>query len=153
MLWPSTLVLVQEIPFGGSRSVPGALSSERYGEHRAKVPRGRLNKISIFNKSGRVNILRRDNQEQITSWFLNLEKSGSDESREVCAIKFIDNSDKKYKLKTFKNADEARKSGWLITHKYKCGTCSSLKDLAVYMAKSDLTDPVRFCTKKPTLKN
>ncbi len=92
------------------------------------------------------------NQEQITSWFLNLEKSGSDESREVCAIKFIDNSDKKYKFKTFKNADEARKSGWLITHKYKCGTCSSLKDLAVYMAKPDLTDPVRFCTKKPTLK-
>jgi len=92
------------------------------------------------------------NQEQITSWFLNLEKRESDESREVCAIKFIDNFDKKYKLKTFKNADEARKSGWLITHKYKCGTCSSLKDLAVYMAKPDLTDPVRFCTKKLTLR-
>ncbi|MBG09184.1 MAG: hypothetical protein CME68_10530 [Halobacteriovoraceae bacterium] len=92
------------------------------------------------------------NQGIITSWFLNLEKKGSVESKEVCAIKFTNSSETKYKLKTFKNSDEAKKGGWFITHKYKCGTCSTLKDLAVYMAKPDLTDPVRFCTKKPTLR-
>ena len=92
------------------------------------------------------------NQGQITSWFLNLEKRGSSESLEVCAIKFKDSSETHYQLRTFPSSKAAQKEGWFITHKYKCGTCSSLKDLAVYMAKPDLTDPVRFCTKKPTLK-
>ena len=42
-------------------------------------------------------------------------------------------------------------AGYIITHRYKCGTCSSLKDLAIYIAMPDLTDPVRNCSKKLTL--
>ena len=86
------------------------------------------------------------NQERITKWFSNIKQ---DES--VCAFKFLGSGEKNYKLKSFKNSKEAKREGYTITHRYKCGTCSSLKDLAVYIAKPDLTDPVRTCTKKFTL--
>lgn len=92
------------------------------------------------------------NQKRITNWFLNLENPISSESKEVCALKFIDSKETKYLLKTFKGQEEAKRKGWFVTHKYKCGTCSSLKDLAVYMAKPDLTEPVRYCTKKMGLR-
>ena len=86
------------------------------------------------------------NQEIITKWFSNLK---SDKS--VCAFKFLKSDERDYKLKSFKNAKEAKKAGYIITHRYKCGTCSSLKDLAIYIAMPDLTDPVRNCSKKLTL--
>ena len=36
-------------------------------------------------------------------------------------------------------------TGVLITHREKCGACSSLQNLAVYIAYTDLTVPVREC--------
>ncbi|MDC0253568.1 hypothetical protein OAK75_01630 [Bacteriovoracales bacterium] len=86
------------------------------------------------------------NQRQITEWY---SKRKSDQS--VCAVKFTDDTEKSYSLKTFKNNYEAESEGYIVTHKTKCGTCSSLKDLAVYIAKPDLTSPVRFCAMKLTL--
>jgi len=96
----------------------------------------------------RKNSIQFYNQKRITDWFLNLENPSRSESKKVCALKFKDSKEKKYHLRTFKSQEEAKRKGWTVTHKYKCGTCSSLKDLAVYMAKPDLTDPVRYCTKK-----
>ena len=86
------------------------------------------------------------NQRQITEWY---SKRKSDQS--VCAVKFTDDTEKSYYLKTFKNNYEAESEGYIVTHKNKCGTCSSLKDLAVYIAKPDLTSPARFCSTKLTL--
>jgi hypothetical protein len=86
------------------------------------------------------------NQYQITEWF---SKTKADQS--VCAVKFISDDEKSYRLKTFKNNEEAKREGYTITHKSKCGTCSSLKDLAVYIAKPDLTTPARSCATKSTL--
>ena len=86
------------------------------------------------------------NQEVITKWFSNLKSDNS-----VCAFKFLGNNERDYKLKSFKNIKEAKMAGYKVTHRYKCGTCSSLKDLAIYIAMPDLTDPVRNCSKKLTL--
>jgi hypothetical protein len=62
----------------------------------------------------------------------------------VCGIRF--QSDQiHYRLSTFANADAARAAGAAVTHFGVCGTCSTLQDLAVYLEKPDLTDPVRHC--------
>jgi hypothetical protein len=71
---------------------------------------------------------------------------------EVCGVKFIKNNKKDYVLKTFSSSEAALAEGFIITHKYRCGTCSTLKDLAVYLKKPDLTTPARKCSTKPTLK-
>ena len=39
-----------------------------------------------------------------------------------------------------------------MTHNFTCGACSSLADLNVYLEKPDLTNPVKSCTIKGTLK-
>ena len=86
------------------------------------------------------------NQEVVTKWFSGLKSDNS-----VCAFKFLGNEERDYNLRSFKSPKEAEKAGYTITHRYKCGTCSSLKDLAIYIAMPDLTDPVRNCSKKLTL--
>ena len=65
----------------------------------------------------------------------------------VCAVRFIDNKKQKYLLKTFASENEAHSEGYMVTHGSHCGTCSSLRDLAVYLAKPDLTTPARSCSR------
>ena len=68
-------------------------------------------------------------------------------AKTVCAVRFVDNKKQKYLLKTFSSRSEAESSGYIVTHGSHCGTCSSLKDLAVYLAKPDLTTPARTCSR------
>ena len=63
----------------------------------------------------------------------------------VCAIRFTDAAKTHYHLQTYPDANSARADGAHVTHKGLCGTCSTLKDLAVYLRKPDLTAPVRRC--------
>jgi hypothetical protein len=50
-----------------------------------------------------------------------------------------------YSLKTYINKAAAKAAGAYVTHTGSCGLCSSSKDLAVYMAKPDLTTEVVSC--------
>ena len=63
----------------------------------------------------------------------------------VCAIKYF-NDDKRttYEMQTFSDEAAALKAGWIITHQGRCGACSNLPDLAVYL-KMNLTSAVRSC--------
>jgi hypothetical protein len=62
----------------------------------------------------------------------------------VCALRY--EADRvHYTLKTFDGEAAARDAGYIVTHKGGCGTCSTLQDLAAYMAQPDLTAPVRSC--------
>ena len=54
----------------------------------------------------------------------------------------VDGGNKKYTLKDFATEEEAVSSGYFVTHKGQCGSCSSLQDLGVYMGQN-LTTPVR----------
>jgi hypothetical protein len=65
-------------------------------------------------------------------------------SQAFCGIKFYQHH-KSYRLKTIQNKQELLASGYQITHKSACGVCSSLQDLAVYLANPNLTQPVRRC--------
>ena len=48
------------------------------------------------------------------------------------------------------NRESAIRAGYIVTHRYHCGTCSSLRNLAVYMARPNLVAPVRTCARKLT---
>jgi len=50
-----------------------------------------------------------------------------------------------YRLDTFASEAAARAAGASPTHFGRCGVCSSLENLAVYMKENDLTAPVRTC--------
>jgi hypothetical protein len=50
-----------------------------------------------------------------------------------------------YRLATFSDAAAAEAAGGMMTHAGACGACSSLQDLAVYLADPDLGEPVRQC--------
>ncbi len=69
-----------------------------------------------------------------------------DLSEEVCALRFIDSEKKQYVLQNFKNEYEAKVSGFIITHYKKCGACSSLKDLSIYMLRPNLTKEAKYCS-------
>ena len=86
-------------------------------------------------------------QEPVFAWYRSLSTN-----TEVCAVKFIDNVRKEYELRTFSNSRDAIAANFAITHRYHCGTCSSLRNLAVYLAKRDLTTPARSCARKLTLR-
>ena len=71
-------------------------------------------------------------------------KLPSHPSGAVCALRY--EADKvHYRLVTFADEAAARDAGYLVTHKGGCGTCSTLQDLATYIALPDLTAPVRSC--------
>jgi len=57
-----------------------------------------------------------------------------------------------YKLKTFKSEDKAKLEDYYITHKGRCGACSTLQDLTVYMEYEDLTTTVRKCASQVLIK-
>jgi hypothetical protein len=50
-----------------------------------------------------------------------------------------------YDLVTYPSEEAARAAGAAVTHFGRCGVCSPLADLAVYVAQNDLTAPVRAC--------
>lgn len=70
---------------------------------------------------------------------------------EVCGLRF-ENADKtQYHLQSFANQQALNtEPGYLLTHFQACGTCSSLKDLAVYGEK-DLTKMAKTCSKRFSL--
>ncbi|RLA62706.1 MAG: hypothetical protein DRQ88_07105 [Epsilonproteobacteria bacterium] len=82
-------------------------------------------------------------QEVVVAWESNPHKNSY-----VCGIKFTNSLKIFYRLKTFPSKKTAESKGYVVTHYGKCGMCSSLKDLAVYLAKPDLTTPARKCSKK-----
>lgn len=84
-------------------------------------------------------------QEPVLRWHSSL---GS--NTEVCAVQFVDKDRVDYRLRTFPDQESALTEGYVVTHHYHCGTCSSLHDLAVYLAKPDLTKPARTCGRKFT---
>ncbi len=62
----------------------------------------------------------------------------------VCGVQFQSDAIH-YRLVSFPNAAAARAQGFATTHFGTCGTCSTMQDLAVYLARPDLTTPVRQC--------
>ena len=70
---------------------------------------------------------------------------------EVCAVRFVDSNRVDYRLRTFPDEESARSAGYVITHRNHCGTCSSLRDLAAYLARPDLTSPARNCARRLTV--
>ena len=84
-------------------------------------------------------------QEPVLRWHSSL---GS--NTEVCAVRFVDTDRTDYRLRTFPDQKSALAEGHVVTHRYHCGTCSSLRDLAVYLTKPDLTKPARTCGRKLT---
>ena len=69
---------------------------------------------------------------------------------EVCAVRFVDADRVDYRLRTFPDRDGALAAGYVVTHRDHCGACSSLRNLAVYLAKPDLTSPARTCARRLT---
>jgi hypothetical protein len=67
---------------------------------------------------------------------------------QVCGIRFVDNDKIDYELSDFDSAAAASEAGYLITHQGRCGSCSTLKDLSIYLAFPDLTTPARQCARK-----
>ena len=69
---------------------------------------------------------------------------------EVCAVRFVDADRVDYRLSAFRDRDGALAAGHVVTHRDHCGTCSSLRNLAVYLAEPDLTSPARACATRLT---
>lgn len=68
----------------------------------------------------------------------------------VCAIRYYNQYKTDYELREFPSKDEAQNASFIVTHQGKCGTCSNLKDLAVYL-EMNLTEPIRKCAMKTVL--
>lgn len=83
----------------------------------------------------------------VLSWDL-----GKNQDEEVCALRFVDDGRTAYELKGFDTAAAAEKAGFTITHQGRCGSCSTLHDLSIYLAHTDLTSPARQCARRSGLK-
>ncbi len=84
-------------------------------------------------------------QEPVLDWYSSLESD-----TEVCAVRFADTARVDYRLRTFPDSESAVAEGHVVTHRRHCGTCSSLQDLAVYLARPDLAAPARTCARRLT---
>lgn len=62
----------------------------------------------------------------------------------VCAIRYLQKDHKLYEIKQFASAKDAQDALFTVTHQGRCGACSHVKDLAVYL-KQNLTRVVRSC--------
>lgn len=133
------------------RFVETLLASQNEDDLLYGKPEHTLSILIKKKRMGREKEVTHFNQKQIEKWYSELRKNQSP-SKEVCAFRFKKGAESSYDLKTFESAEIALSEGYTITHQYQCGTCSSLKDLAVYIAKPDLTSPVRSCVKKLTRK-
>lgn len=87
-----------------------------------------------------------NHQPVIYDWFY--KKPEAERNSEVCAIKFSDSNNKKYEMKTFASHELAESAGYLVTHQYHCGACSSLYDLAIYLEKRNMVENGRRCAKR-----
>ena len=67
---------------------------------------------------------------------------------EVCALRFSANNQTVYELLKFDSATAAKTAGFTVTHQGRCGSCSTLRDLAAYLATPDLTTPARQCARR-----
>ena len=56
-----------------------------------------------------------------------------------------------YYLKTYKTWQEAEQNGAFVTHVGACGVCSTMQDLAAYVASTDLTTQGEVCAKQGTI--
>jgi hypothetical protein len=97
----------------------------------------------LDNQNGMVSFF---HQRAVFNWYNKLPKEERDQ--QVCGFKFSDQHNKKYKLKSFANAEEARREGYLVTHQYHCGACSSLYDLAIYLEKRNMVNNGRKCARR-----
>ena len=84
-------------------------------------------------------------QEPVLRWYASLPSN-----TEVCAVGFVDATRVDYRLRTFPDRESALAEGYVVTHQRHCGTCSSLRNLAVYLAKPDLTSLASMCARKLT---
>ncbi len=50
-----------------------------------------------------------------------------------------------YDLIDYESIADAKADGAMVTHRGRCGACSSLQNLAVYIARPNLTEPIRRC--------
>jgi hypothetical protein len=73
-------------------------------------------------------------------------------NKDVCAIRFLDANHSSYELHGFDSASAAITAGFIVTHQGRCGSCSTLRDLAMYLAIPDLTSPARQCARRTGLK-
>lgn len=71
---------------------------------------------------------------------------------DVCAIKYSEDKIH-YTLASFKDEESAEANDYIVTHKTSCGTCSTLKDLSVYLKYRNLTAPVSNCGLKYRMKS
>jgi hypothetical protein len=67
---------------------------------------------------------------------------------EVCALRFTGAERIAYELNGFTSPAAASAAGFTVTHQDRCGTCSTLRDLAVYLSTPDLTTPARHCARR-----
>ena len=65
----------------------------------------------------------------------------------VCALQYVEPTKKVYKLRDFPDNVTAVNAGFIVTHQGRCGACSNLEDLAVYLERN-LTKVVRGCGAK-----
>ncbi|MYD46587.1 MAG: hypothetical protein F4W92_09555 [Gammaproteobacteria bacterium] len=86
-------------------------------------------------------------QESVARWF-----STAESNADVCALRFEDDSEIEYQLRTFVSRNDAHSAGYVVTHSSHCGTCSSLKNLASYLENRDLTSAARSCGRKRNAK-
>jgi hypothetical protein len=70
----------------------------------------------------------------------------------VCALRFVDDSKVEYELRDFDTSLAATESNFMVTHQGRCGSCSTLQDLAIYLVSPDLTSPARKCARISGLK-
>lgn len=62
----------------------------------------------------------------------------------VCALRYVTPAKDLYDLRDFPTIQSAVEAGYIVTHQGRCGACSDLQDLTVYLEKN-LTKPVRAC--------
>ncbi len=74
-----------------------------------------------------------------------LEAASTPPDQEVCGVILDSESPLNYRLETFTDQAALTDAGARLTHYGACGLCSTLQDLAVYIAYPDLTEPVRAC--------
>ena len=67
---------------------------------------------------------------------------------QVCALRFSGTDKLDYQLKNFESPEGAASSGFILTHYGRCGSCSTLQDLSVFLAMPDLTTPARQCARR-----
>merc|ERR1719422_216036 len=67
---------------------------------------------------------------------------------QVCAIKYTSDTKQSYELLDFVSAEAATQAGFTVTHQGKCGACSTLQDLSIYLGVTDLTTPFTKCALK-----